>query len=1075
MKCWQKIILLSAIFMVNFSVVFAQTKIISGKVTDKDGLSLPGVNVLIEGTTTGTVTNNQGEFSIHAEAGQKIVFRFIGMETTVLEIKNNTSNLKVTLSDGATMLSEAVVVGYGVQRRESIVGSIGVTKADDIKVQGNVSNMTDALTGLIPGVSVLSVSGMPGGDMSSNQKIYTPSEILIRGKTTWNNAAPLILVDGIERSMNEIDISEVESVSVLKDASATAVFGVKGGNGVILITTKRGEVGKAKFNFEYENSLESASKRIETASIPEAAIARNIALERMRRLDQSIFNDFYLSDQEVEFHRTGQYPYAYQSLDWNDIMLKDDFAKSHRVNATIRGGSSRVKYFASGSYSYVGDLMNSQDLGQGYVPEYSYQRMNVRSNLDFKVTNTTNLTANFSAVHGLRNGPSEQAQEGIFSGITHWGGNAPILRYEDGVYGMFDGRNSQENPFFQFNYSGARSYPSSIVNMDYTLNQKLDFLTKGLNVGGKLAYDNTFRNDGREIRDRGYTRKSIDKEFYLSGGYYDYDTKTYMLNGAPADMSLWTLYAEPVASNHGFGWAELPLGYSPEEVKLGNAERTLYYELKMDYVRSFDFHNVGAMTMFSRREHEKGSDWPGKREDWVGRITYDYAGRYLLEMNAAYNGSEKFGPDYRFDFFPSLAAGWMITEERFIKENLTWLERFKIRYSYGLVGNDGVKTGGTWPYMTTWETYTRNMQNLRLEDNYYGYPRNYTEYPRYVEGAPGNPFLRWEKSTKQNLGFDVGVFRNKLALTVDLFNEHRTDMLLGSDVRKNTVPPLFGKDVPPANVGESKSRGAEVELTYRTRVNKAFDYWVSTFWSESRSTVVYKESTLMTPLYQRAEGKPVDQTLSGIGVGFIESWDDLYSITGAASDAGNQQLLPGDMFMLDFNSDGKFNSTDDNVPYGYPTYPQNNYSLAGGVNYKGLGITVRFVGAYNATRQINDQIFLNNNLYVPKFILDQTWSPEYNNVNPTYPALSPSAKSYFPRGQFRLYDGSFFRLQSAQISYSLPERWIAPLQINNLKLYVNGRNLFLWTRMPNDGVGLKGDDKNYPTRTQINMGVNIQF
>ncbi|HKK63523.1 MAG TPA: SusC/RagA family TonB-linked outer membrane protein, partial [Bacteroidales bacterium] len=796
MKCWQKLIFFTAIFLFNFSQVYAQSEI-SGKVNDEDGQPLPGVNVIIEGTTTGTVTNNDGAFSIQAEVGQSLVFRFLGMETKKMEINNANAFFEVTLSDKSTVLEETVVVGYGIQKKQSIVGSIGVTKSEDIKSQGNVTNMTDALTGMIPGVSVLSVSGMPGGDMESNQKIYTPSEILIRGKSTWNDASPLILVDGVERSMNDIDISEVESVSVLKDASATAVFGVKGGNGVILVTTKRGKAGKARFNVEAEMSFESPSKRIDVADIPESGIARNYALERVRRLDESIFNEFYLSDQEIEYYRNNTYPYAYQNLDWNDVMIKDDFARSKRVNVTTSGGTNRVKYFASASYSHVGDLLNSQDLGQGYLPAYSYDRMNVRVNLDFDVTKTTTLRANFSAMHGVRKGPGAN-QEGIFSGITHNAGNVPILQYEDGMYGAPDGRTSQNNPFFELNYSGMDTYPRSMLNMDYTLKQKLDFIIEGLSASGKLAYDNTFRNNGRSINDRGYTRKTIDQEFYLSGGYYDDATQTYMLDGEPADMAKWTLFEEPITGNHGFGWSQIPLDYRPERVRVNNSERTLYYELKLDYSQNFDLHNVGAMAMFSRREHERGSNWPGKREDWVGRVTYNYDARYLFEMNAAYNGSEKFGPKYRFDLFPSVAVGWMLSEESFMQDNFAALDMFKIRYSYGVVGNDRVNTGSTWPYLTIWDTYNF----LHLEEAYYGWPNTYEEYPRYNEGAPGNEDLRWEKAAKQNLGLDIAVFRSKLGITVDVFKEHRTDMLLGSEVRQNTVPPIFGKTVPPANVGE---------------------------------------------------------------------------------------------------------------------------------------------------------------------------------------------------------------------------------------------------------------------------------
>ncbi len=1073
MKCWQKLIVLSAIFIFNFSMVFAQSQI-SGKVSDEDGQPLPGVNVVIEGTTTGTVTNNQGDYSLRVEVGQNLVFRFIGMETEVFEVTKPNTPINVTLYDESTILNETVVVGYGIQKKQSIVGSIAVTKADDIKSQGNVTNMTDALTGMIPGLSVLSVSGMPGGDGESGQKIYTPSEILIRGKTTWNDASPLILVDGIERSMNEIDISEVESVSVLKDASATAVFGVKGGNGVILVTTKRGEKGKATFNVEAEISYETASKRIEIAPLPESGMARNYALERVRRLDEGIFNEWYLSDEEIGYFRNGRYPYAYQNLDWNDVMLKDDFARSERVNLTASGGTDRVKYFASAAYSHTGDLLNSQDLGQGYVPAYAYNRMNVRSNLDFAVTKTTTLKANFSAMHGLRTGASEQSQEGIFAGITHWSGNTPILQYEDGIYGGPDGRTSQNNPFYELNYSGKEFYPRSMVNMDYTLIQQLDFIMEGLSASGKLAYDNTFRNEGGRLRDRGYTRKTINKEFYLSGGYYDETAETYMLNGEQADMSSWTLFEEPITGNHGFGWSPLPLEYNAERIvqnSINKTERNLYYELKLDYTRNFNLHNVGAMAMFSRRESERGSNWPGKREDWVGRVTYNYDSRYLFEMNAAYNGSEKFGPKYRFDLFPSVAGGWMLSEERFIKDNLDWLDRFKIRYSYGIVGNDRVQTGSTWPYLTVWDTYSF----LHLEEGYYGWPNNYEEYPQYNEGAPGNPDLRWEKATKQNLGLDIGVFRNTLSLAVDVFKEHRVDMLLGSNVRQNTVPPIFGKAIPPANVGEAKSSGAEIELTYRNSIGGDFDYWITSFWSMARSKVIYRESTELTPDHQKPEGKPVGQTQSGMGIGFLQSWDDVYSATGAIDEGKNAQIMPGDMMMLDFNSDGLYNGSDDNVPYGYPTYPQNNYSISAGVRYKGFDLSVRFVGAYNATRQINDQIFYNNNMFVPQFILDETWTPEYNNANPTYPALAMSTKNYFPRGAFDEYDGSFFRLQSSQLSYTLPKRWVSPLQIEKLTMYVNGRNLFLWTQMPNDGVGLAGDDKNYPTKKQLNLGLNIQF
>ncbi len=1069
-----KIVLLLLFFPI---LLFSQNRDIKGKVVDDSGAPVPGASILMRGTTNGTTTDSNGEFSLNSvPVGSFLDISFIGLKSKSVEVTRNTTFLNVTLETEVTQLQEMVVVGYGTQKKQSIVGAIGTAKAEDIKTQGNVSNFTDALTGLIPGVSVLSISGMPGGDditaAAANLKVYTPSEILIRGKTTWNNAAPLILVDGVERTMNEVDINEVESVSVLKDASATAVFGVKGGNGVILITTKRGQEGKSKFGMEAEMSYESPSKIIEVADTWEGVVARNYALERIRRFNNGLWTELYASDAEIEYYRTGKYPYAYASQDWHEIMLKD-FAKTYRVNATANGGTKRAKYFASASYNHVGDLFDGQDVGTGYLPAYAYDRLNIRSNFDFEITKTTKLTANFAGMYGVETTPNRNAAalNGIFPVIMNLSGDTPIQVYEDGVPGTQDGRFNAANPWYDFNFTGISTFPRTMINMDYTLIQQLDFITKGLSFAGKLAYDNTFRNAGKSIGNAGVTTKTINKEFYLQGGYYDYATKTYMLNGSPANMNDWTTYTEPTAGREGFGWVKTPNSYTAEGVSLGSAERDLYFELKLQYARTFQKHNVTAMGMFSRNQGEVGSNWPRKREDWVGRITYDFDQRYLLEINGAYNGSEKFGPKYRFDFFPSVAGGWVISNESFIKGAVKWLDKLKLRYSYGLVGNDNLNTGSTWPYLTIWNTYTVNA----YESNYYGYPSAYREYIRYNEGNPGNPDLRWETAAKQNLGIEFSALDNKFTLTADLFSERRKDMLLGASDRVTTVPPIFGKPAPPANVGKAKSHGAEVEVTYRNSVKKDFTYWVSANWAVARSTVIFKESTELTLPHQKPAGKPLSQTYTGISTGFYQSWDDIYCATGAANASSNSFLMPGDLIMLDFNSDGRYYSTDDNVPYGYPTYPQNNYGISFGTNYKGFDLTARFLGAYNVTRRVSPALFYYDNTYAPTVILSDTWTPEYNNSNPAYPALALSAKTYNPTGQYPEFDGSFFRLQSLQLGYSIPKRLIEPLRISNLHLYVNGRNLFLWTKMPNDGVGMDDPGANYPTKKQINLGLTIQF
>ncbi len=1076
MKNWQKLLALFAIFIFTYSAGFAQT-LTKGKVIDEDGNPLPGVNIVIEGTTTGVVTNIDGLFSIGIEVGQKLNVRFIGMKSQIIEIESTETFINVTLLTDVTELEEMVVIGYGTQKKQSIVGAIGTAQAEDIKQQGNVSNMTDALTGIIPGLTVLSVSGMPGGDLESNTKIYTPSEILIRGKTTWNNAGPLILVDGVERLINDVDISEVESVSVLKDASATAVFGVKGGNGVILITTKRGKEGKAKFTIEAEMSMETPSKMIETVGIDEAAIARNIAIGRTRRISPGIWERYY-ADEEVGYFRNNTYPYAYQNMSWADELLKD-FSMSHRVNMTVRGGTKKVKYFASAAYNHVGDILASEDLGQGYLPAYSYDRLNIRSNFDFELTKTTKFAANFAAMYGVRSTPPSTSREGLFGALLFQSGDSPIMVYEDGVYGEDDPANFADNAYASLNYNGVQTQPRVTVNMDYTLTQDLDMITEGLKFSAKLAYDNTFRNVGREVDDSPYWRKTIDKTFYLEGGYYDYETATYMLPGSDgvpvvADMTNegpYTTWSDNEGGYDGFGWVKSPLGYGAEEVEVNNSDRTLYYEARLNYSRTFDKHTTTALAMFSRQENERGSNFKRKREDWVGRVTYDYDSRYLLEANGAYNGSEKFGPDYRFDFFPSVAVGWMLSNERFIKDNVSWLDELKLRYSYGLVGNDNVNTGGQWPYATIWGNWGYKSS---YEEAYYGYPFAYEELTFYEEGNPGNPNLHWEKATKQNLGVEIGLFNNKLSITADVFTEDRSDMLISGGDRK--LPPLTGKPPTTANIGKAKSHGGEVEFTYRGAI-KQFNYWVSSHWSIARSEVIYKETPELTEAHMRPEGQPIGFTRSGISTGFIESWDDFYSVPGASDVTRTSWMLPGDMAMLDFNSDGLYDSNEDNAPYGFPVYPQNNYGINAGGDYKGIEFSIRFLGAYNTTRKIGDDIFYNNNLFVPTYLMEDTWSPEYNNDNPTYPALTMKYErnKYHPSGTYTYWDASFFRLQSAQLAYNLPKKWTKPIGIQNLKIYLNGRNLFLWTKMPNDGVGLNGDGKNYPTKKQYNIGLNIQF
>jgi TonB-linked SusC/RagA family outer membrane protein len=1077
-----KKILLFTIFVCWGAVyLFAQGGLVTGTVLDEDGAGMPGVNVTIQGTTIGTITDDQGKFALdRVSVGDVLQFSFVGMETQNVEVARLNQEFTIQLESSSLGLDEVVVVGYGEQKKESVVGAIGVAQAEDIRASGNVTNLRDALTGAIPGMAVLATSGLAGG---GDERVYRETEILIRGKNTWNNAAPLILVDGVEREIDDIDINEVASISVLKDASATAVFGVKGGNGVILITTKRGEAGKAQFTVEGEYSLETWSKIVQPAELLDAIDAFNYAVERTRRIDGAAGLPYYYSDEEIGYYRDNTYPYAFPNIDWIDLIFKD-FAQSYRINGSVRGGTDRLKYFANAGYNHVGDLFNGQDIGRGYQPGYSYDRINIRSNFDVKLTGTTNLKVNVYGIQTFQNSLPGYRLNSIYDAISGYPPNGLVPIYEDGVYEATNDPLQMFNPLYRLNTSGLQSQNTTTINMDYTLEQDLKFITPGLKLSAKVAYDNRFQETGLEVRDDGVLTKTIRDDFYLNGGYYDEEAEIYRLaNGDTADMAFPTTVWDVGgggAVGAGFGWIEQPTSFDAPSGSAGATRRNLYYEARLNYARTFGLHDLTGTAVFSRQEEVRGSNWPGKREDWVGRLTYNYDRRYFLEVNGAYNGSEKFGPGYKFDLFPSVGGSWMITNEPFIRNAaIEWLERLKVRYSWGLVGNDRVNAGGQWPYFTVWELFTNaingpsgNDRPTIIEESRYGYPfSDYDGYIRTSEGTPGNPDLRWETARKQNLGLDLGLFQNRISMSVDLWDEYRYDMLIAANQRQ--VPSVSG--VPAfaaANLGEAASRGMEFEVTFRNSVGNVFNYWAKANWSVARSEILFKEDPPLTPAHRAQQGFPLNQTRTSMASGIINSWDELYSTTGSSTGGQNEQRMPGDVALIDYDADGQYESSDDVVPYGYPVYPQNNYGMSFGADYKGLEFSIQFVGAYNVTRNISDGKFNYERAFIPDYLLARSWT--YNRIDPDYPAISRGSK-WDPNGHYQRYDGSFLRIQSAQIAYSLPERWSNSIGIANIQFYVNGRNLWMWSIMPDDGVGANHDLKNYPTKKQVNFGLRVQF
>ncbi len=1046
----------------------AQTTTMKGTVKDgESGEALIGVTIMVkERSGVGTITDVEGNYAIKVNAGETLVFNFIGYQAQELAVSGQ-STVNISLLPNAELIEEVVVVGYGAQKKESVVGSIATAKAEDLKSQGNISNVSDALAGSMPGVTVLQSSGMPGGGDGED---YDASAILIRGKNTWNNAAPLILVDGIERNMNDLDINEIESFSVLKDASATAVFGVKGGNGVILVTTKRGSKGKAKIAFEANSTFETISKIPEVLDAATGIQARNYAIINGVGTNPTIWQD-YVPDTELDYYRHNTYPYAYPNVNMADKMLKD-FGRSHRVNMTARGGTNLVNYFVSLSFNHIGDILATDDYGQGYDPAFSYNRLNFRSNLDFKITKTTKLKVNLAGHFGRQQrsgGSVHSLWHGVYIQAPDW----PVIQYEDGVLGNSMGIYERygQNQFQELNYNGLKRNNRTEVNSDFTLEQDLKCITKGLKISGRIAYDNFYKTTGGHINSEGALTKYIDPAFYEMGGYYDYEAGAYMLDDEAVDMvgEGYTSYFYPDAgSAAGFNWVAAPNTYTKEEVSTGST-RKLYYEARLNYKRKFDVHNVGAMALFSRQESQAGSNWAFKREDWVGRLTYDYDSRYFLEANGAYNGSQKYGPEYRFDFFPSIAVGWAVSNEPFFKDNIAFIEMFKIRYSDGIVGSDNFDAGTRWPYQTIWSTGSYYTQGNDYE--HFGYPvREASPYIKYTEGTPGNPDLRWEISRKRNLGFEVNALRNQVAFTADFFNEHRTDMVLATDARN--MHEITGAEPSPANLGELKAQGAELQLTLRKTHDNTLNYWASGNWTVSTNKIIEKEDPELKPDYQKAAGYTVGQTKTKIATGIVQSWDDMYS--GVADYSSNAHYLPGDFRLLDYNANGVIDP-DDGVPYGYSTTPMNTYGFSFGGGYKGFALSLQFYGIYNVTTPVQLQTFGFNSPIIYQETLDDSAMPEYGNDNPTLANLNYNRSEFPSGGHYNQRDGSMLRLKTAELSYSLPTAFTQKFKVSNMRFYVNGNNIWLWSKLPVDIQGRAYNIKNYPVKKSFTLGLNVQF
>ncbi|MDR1866607.1 MAG: TonB-dependent receptor [Bacteroidales bacterium] len=1010
---------------------------IAGAVTDGGGDPIPGVNIVVKGTTQGVISDAAGQYVISVpDKNSVLVFSFVGYATQEIPVGEQIS-IDVSLSDDAQEIEEVVVVGYGVQKKESSVAAIGQVKGDDM-LKMSATNIPNALAGQVTGVSVIQASGKPGDDVG---------KIFIRGVSTWQATDPLVLVDGVERRFNNIDPNEIETLSVLKDASATAIFGVRGANGVILITTKRGTKGEVKVNA----TAEFIAKEPIGMIAPLDSYTTGLVMNEAYKNDNNWAN--ILSDEILEHYRVQDLPYIYPNTNWQEEMLKK-VGFSHKYNVNISGGTDFARVFASLSYLYDGDILKTEKQPE-YDPTYKFNRYNYRFNIDSDLTKTTVLTLEAGGFISIINQPYNTYRP--YRAIYMLGPMEVPLEYpaevleqypdpwrpdETGVRQSNTGQANAPNPYVATNYSGSRSTKRTDLNVTLRLKQELDFITKGLSVAGKVAYNHNMAYV------KGYAKN------YVS---YNLD-----------DNGNWTRYVVREVSEN----PETPVNVESESVS-SDPYRTWYYEASINYARKFGKHDVGGLVLGQRRQRQTNVEFPRYEEGVVGRVTYDYDTRYLLEVNMAYNGSEQFAPKNRYGFFPSYAVGWNLHNEKFFQPVKNIVSRAKVRMSYGEVGSDA---GDRWLYTSSY------VNGGQYTDKYY--PGTLNASSAYItpiiEENAANDNARWERAVKKDVGVELAFLHNSMfVLSMDFYREDRDQILLS----RLSLPAWFGVGSKQQNLGKTETKGYEIELKFQQTTSGGFYYWLKPAVSFSDNRIIEKDEPMYSPEYQKQAGKRIWQEMGYVSTGMIQNTDEqMNSIRYGGSIMGL-----GDSQWMDFNGDGVID-TYDQVPIGYSTqYPLYNYSFGGGFRIKNFEFDFLFQGVSHYSKVVIDAFAwplhrLANHVFAYQM---DAWNPDNRDAQfPSYHFDATRTHNNLSDGAARttnLYDASFIRLKSVNLSYSLPKSAVNRMKLDRLSVFLRGSNLFTWS--PNypladpegsDGSG-RVTDGYYPLLRRYTLGLQITF
>lgn len=1001
-----------------------QERVITGVVKDNNGEPLIGVNVVVKGHAgIGVITNADGEFTLKVPSNaEQLVASFIGYSDVVVSIGTKKS-LVITMQEATQELGEVQVIAYGSQKKVTITGAISSINNKEL-LKTPVSSLGNAIAGKLPGVSTVQYSGTPGGD---------DPELYVRGVGTLNagKSSPLILVDGVERSFFQIDPNEVESINVLKDASATAVFGVRGANGVVLVTTKRGEKGRAKVSVSTSVGVQIPTRLQKYTNSYQWVSFYNEA----QRNDGIPEENLRFQPDVVQAFKDHSQPLIYPDMDWMNYIMKDaTFQSQHNVN--ISGGTEKVRYFVSAGLLTQDGLL--KQFNTGYDANFSYNRYNYRANLDFELTKTTSLSVNIGGrVEDKKNPVAKSTQEELFR-LIYWCSPISGAGIVDGKWiktnsDYIPGGEVDEDPLTAYYGRGYETVVKNVLNTDVSIDQNLSMITKGLSIKLKGAYNSTFTHNKNRT------------------------------NKVPT-------YTPVLQSDGTIGLTkdgpDTELGYNES---YGSA-RDWYAELGLNYNRKFGAHKVSALMLYnqSKKYYPKlYTDIPSGYVGLVGRLTYDYATRYLMDFNIGYNGSENFAPGKRYGIFPALSLGWIVSEEKFMKKQ-SLISYLKLRGSYGVVGNDQI---GDDRFLYLDDSYA-----LEGDGYFFGTTVNASQ-PGAIEKMIGNSGVTWEKAYKQNYGMDIHFFKDRLKLNFDYFYEHRKDILL----TRNNVPAYLGMILPAVNYGIVDNKGYEIAIKWNDRINKSFNYWVDLNLSFARNKIIEQDEVKQNEPYMTRTGLPVGQPFGKIFWGFYdETANERYRAqygTDIAQHSGGLEY--GDCVYVDLNGDGVIDG-DDSRAIGYSERPEYSGGLNMGFTWKNFEMSMSWSYAWNVSRMLGETFRRpfggTNNRAALLYQYENRWTPETASTA-TYPRASfNSVANNYDNSDLWLKDASYLRLKNVEISYLFDFPCLKNIGINQLRLFVNGYNLLTFDKLKViDPETKSGQNPCYPLMKVVNIGLKIGF